>query len=78
MSESFPAGIRGTAVGASYNIGRIGSMASPPLIGRAAETYSIGLGIAMLGVAYAACAVIPGVWIRERMFDPKAVEAPAA
>ena len=33
LSESFPAGVRGTAVAVSYNLGRIGSMASPLLIG---------------------------------------------
>ena len=29
MSESFPTSIRGTAVAASYNVGRIGSTISP-------------------------------------------------
>ena len=79
LSESFPASVRGTAVATSYNLGRIGSMASPLLIGMAAEDYSIGLGIGLLGISYAVCAVVPGVFIREKMFDPKAVEpAPAA
>jgi len=77
-SESFPASVRGTAMGASYNIGRIGSTISPILIGRAAEDYSIGAGIALLGVAYAICACIPGLFIREKMFDPKAVEGAKA
>ena len=75
LSESFPADLRGTAVATSYNIGRIGSMASPLLIGMAATNYSIGLGIGLLGIAFAVCAVVPGVFIREKMFDPKAVEA---
>lgn len=74
MSESFPAGIRGTAVGTSYNLGRIGSTLSPLLIGIAASNYSIGLGIGLLGIAYAVCALIPGVFIKEMMFDTKAVE----
>ena len=79
LSESFPASVRGTAVATSYNLGRIGSMASPLLIGMAAEDYSIGLGIGLLGISYAVCAVVPGVFIREKMFDPNAVEpAPAA
>ena len=73
MSESFPASIRGTAVGTSYNLGRIGSTISPLLIGRVATSYSIGLGIGLLGVAYAVCAIIPGLFIQERMYDPKAV-----
>jgi AAHS family cis,cis-muconate transporter-like MFS transporter len=79
MSESFPASIRGTAVAVSYNVGRIGSTLSPLLIGIAATNYSIGMGIGLLGIAYAVCALIPGLFIREKMFDPKAVEhVPAA
>jgi AAHS family cis,cis-muconate transporter-like MFS transporter len=74
MSESFPAGIRGTAVGAAYNLGRIGATVSPLLIGLAASTYSIGAGIALLGIAYAVCALIPGVFVREQMYDPSAVQ----
>jgi len=56
MSETFPASIRGPAVGTSDNVGRIGSTISPLLIGTMATTYSIGAGIALLGVAYAICA----------------------
>ena len=76
MSESFPASIRGTAVGTSYNLGRIGSTISPLLIGTVATTYSIGFGIGLLGVSYAICALIPGLFIKERQYDPKAVDAP--
>jgi MFS transporter, AAHS family, cis,cis-muconate transporter len=75
LAESFPAGIRGTAVATAYNLGRIGATLSPLLIGLAAERYSIGLGIALLGVAYAVCALVPGLFIREKMFDPTAVPA---
>ena len=75
MSESFPASVRGTAVGTSYNLGRIGSTISPLLIGTVATTYSIGLGIGLLGVSYAICALIPGLFIKERQYDPKAVDA---
>lgn len=74
LSESFPANIRGTAVGAAYNLGRIGATASPLLIGFAASTYSIGVGIALLGVAYAVCALIPGLFVREQMYDPSALQ----
>jgi AAHS family cis,cis-muconate transporter-like MFS transporter len=76
LSESFPAGVRGTAVATSYNFGRIGSTLSPILIGLAATSYSIGLGIGLLGISYAVCALVPGLFIREKMFDPKAVELP--
>lgn len=74
MSESFPVHVRGTAVGAAYNLGRIGATLSPLLIGVAANRYSIGLGLGLLGVSYAVCALIPGLFIKEKMFDPNAVE----
>jgi AAHS family cis,cis-muconate transporter-like MFS transporter len=77
LSESFPASVRGTAVATSYNIGRVGSTVSPLLIGVAASHYSIGLGIGLLGIAYAVCALVPGLFVREKMFDPRAVELPA-
>jgi AAHS family cis,cis-muconate transporter-like MFS transporter len=73
MSETFPADVRGTAVGASYNLGRIGSTLSPLLIGVVATKYSIGAGIALLGLSYAACALIPGAFIKEKLFDPMAL-----
>ena len=76
MSESFPPGVRGTAVGTSYNIGRIGSTISPILIGRVATDYTIGLGNALLGFSYALRGLIPGLFICEKMFDPKACRAP--
>jgi AAHS family cis,cis-muconate transporter-like MFS transporter len=78
LSESFPAGVRATAVATSYNVGRVGSTLSPLLIGMAATNYSIGLGIALLGISYAVCALVPGVFIEEKMFDPQAVEPAAA
>ncbi len=73
LSESFPGGVRATAVATSYNLGRIGSTLSPLLIGIAATRYSIGLGIGLLGIAYAVCGLLPGLFIREKMFDPKSV-----
>lgn len=78
MSESFPTHLRGTAVGTAYNIGRIGSTLSPLLIGIAAETYSIGAGIGLLGISYAVCAMVPGLFIKEKMFDTQAVEEATA
>jgi AAHS family cis,cis-muconate transporter-like MFS transporter len=47
---------------------------SPLLIGVAASSHSIGLGIGMLGISYAICALVPGLFIGEKMYDPKAVE----
>src|SRR4029078_10797474 len=75
MSESFPIAVRGTAVGTPYNVGRVVSTVSAMLIGMAASKYSIGLGIGLLGISYAICAIVPGLFIREKMFDTKAVEA---
>lgn len=77
MSESFPASVRGTAVGLSYNIGRIGSTISPTLIGFVARDYSIGLGIALLGISYAICGMVPGLFVPERMYDPKSTDGGA-
>jgi AAHS family cis,cis-muconate transporter-like MFS transporter len=74
LSESFPAAVRGTAVATSYNIGRIGSMASPLLIGMTATNFSIGFGIGLLAIAYAVAALVPGLLIRERMFDPRSFD----
>jgi AAHS family cis,cis-muconate transporter-like MFS transporter len=77
MSESFPTSIRGTAVAASYNVGRIGSTISPILIGFVATGYSIGFGIGLLAVAYAICAIVPGLFIKERLYDPMATDSHA-
>jgi MFS transporter, AAHS family, cis,cis-muconate transporter len=40
----------------------------------AASNFSIGLGIGLLGIAYAIAAFVPGAFIREKMFDPQAIE----
>jgi len=76
LSESFPGGIRGRAVATSYALGRVGSALSPLMIGLAASKLSIGFGIGLLGLSYALCAMIPGLFIREKMFDPQAAEMP--
>ena len=73
VSESFPTSVRGTAMSTSYSVGRIGSIVSPVMIGWAAIHYSIGAGIAICGVAYLICALLPGIFIREKMYDPKAI-----
>jgi AAHS family cis,cis-muconate transporter-like MFS transporter len=78
LAESFPTSVRGTAVATSYNIGRIGSMSSPILIGYAATHFSIAFGLALLGIAYAITAIIPGLFIRDKMYDPKALGTASA
>ena len=76
LSESFPSGVRGRAVATSHALGRIGFALSPLIIGLAASTSSIGSGFRLLGISYLVCAAIPGLFIREKMFDPQAIENP--
>lgn len=70
LSESFPTHVRGTAVGAAYNTGRIGAAVAPVLIGIIATSHSIGFGLAVLGIAYAFTGLIPAFFIKEKMYDP--------
>jgi AAHS family cis,cis-muconate transporter-like MFS transporter len=70
MNESFPTHLRGTATGGAYNVGRVGAMAAPLVIGVIADNFSIGLGLAVLGIAYAGAALVPFFFIREKMYDP--------
>lgn len=74
LSESFPTALRGTAVSTAYNIGRIGSVTSPILIGYIATGHSITIGLSILGISYAICGLIPGLFIREKIFDPQKTE----
>lgn len=71
MTESFATKIRGTAVGGAYNVGRIGAAIAPTAIGVIATEYSIGLGLIVMGGAYFFTGVIPGLFIREKMYDPQ-------
>jgi AAHS family cis,cis-muconate transporter-like MFS transporter len=71
MTESFDTSIRATAVGGAYNLGRVGAAVGPALIGLIAANYSIGLGIAVMGIAYLLTAIIPAIGIPEKMFDPQ-------
>ncbi len=73
LAESFPTSVRGTCVATSYNIGRIGSMSSPLMIGYVSTNFSIAYGLALLGIAYAITGIIPALFIRDRMYDPQAL-----
>lgn len=75
LAESFPTKVRGTAVASANALGRAGSMLSPIFIGLVAQRYSIAYGIAFLGIAYAIASILPGLFIREKMYDPKAVNS---
>lgn len=78
LNESFPTKIRGTAVSSVNAIGKGGSMLAPLVIGIIAQNSSIGFGMAFLGIAYIVCGIVPGLFIRERMYDPGAKTAEAA
>jgi AAHS family cis,cis-muconate transporter-like MFS transporter len=43
------------------------------MIGFVSTQYSIAFGISLLGIAYAICAIIPGLFIPNKMYDPKSV-----
>src|SRR6185369_2023016 len=81
MTESFDTRVRATAVGGAYNLGRVGAAVGPALIGVIATSYSIGLGLAVMGGAYLLTAVLPALFIKEKMYDPhggRGVAAPAS
>ena len=44
------------------------------LVGVLFVFFTIGFGIALLGVSYVVCALVTGLFIREKMFDPSAIE----
>ena len=71
LTESFPTAIRGTAMGGSYNIGRIGSALAPLTIGYMAMHNSIGAGLLLMAGAYFLCGLIPTLFIKEKQYDPQ-------
>lgn len=69
MSESFPTTVRGTAFGGSYNLGKIGAVIAPTVIGYLATGGSIGLGFLVMGAAYFLCGIVPALFIKEKQYD---------
>ncbi len=69
QAECWPTAVRGTGLGGTFNIGRLGSFLSPLFIGVLAVNYSIGAGIAALGVAYVLAAITLIVGVGEKQFD---------
>lgn len=57
-SELFPAAVRGSALGFSYNIGRVVSAAAPFLIGRLSEGGGLSAALCVTSAAFLAAAVI--------------------
>jgi AAHS family cis,cis-muconate transporter-like MFS transporter len=69
MAESFATRVRGTAMGAAWNFGRIGGAAAPLAIGFTATYHSIGLGFVIMGGAYFIAGIIPSLFIKEKIYD---------
>jgi MFS family permease len=57
-SELFPTSLRGTAMGFSYNVGRVVSAAAPYLIGAAAQQAGLSYALCITSVAFVFAAVI--------------------
>ena len=57
-SGLFPTSLRGTAMGFTYNLGRIASAVAPFTIGALSETLGLGIAFVMTAAAYLAAAVI--------------------
>ena len=71
MAESFSTDVRGTAIGGAYNMGRLGAAIAPATIGFIAAGGSFTMAFIVMGTAYFIAGVIPGLFIRERQYDPQ-------
>ncbi|MPW43065.1 MFS transporter [Acinetobacter guerrae] len=71
LTESFSTANRGLAAGISYNIGRIGGAIAPPTIGLIATHTSFAIGFFVICTAYVITALIPALFIKDRMYDPQ-------
>lgn len=71
MSESFPTECRALGTALSYNLGRIGAMLSPVIIGAiAAGNHSYSMGFMLIAGFYFACGCVV-LFIKEKQFDPQ-------
>lgn len=71
MAESFSTDVRGTAIGGAYNMGHLGVAIAPATIGMIAAGGSFTMAFIVMGAAYFIAGVIPGLFIRERQYDPQ-------
>lgn len=71
MAESFSTDVRGTAIGGAYNMGRLGAAIAPATIGFIASGGTFALAFIVMGAAYFIAGMIPGLFIRERQYDPQ-------
>jgi MFS family permease len=63
-AEIYPTGIRASAQGFTYNIGRIASAAAPWAVGSLAQTHGFGAALSLSSAAFV-LAAISWVWIPE-------------
>jgi MFS family permease len=63
-SEVFPTGVRATAQGLTYNLGRGLSAAAPLTVGALATVYGLGAGLAITSFAFVVAAAL-WIWIPE-------------
>jgi len=75
MAESFSTDVRGTAIGGAYNMGRLGAAVAPATIGMIAAGGSFTMAFIVMGATYFIAGVIPGLFIRERQYDPQQTAA---
>lgn len=71
LTESFDTPNRGMAAGLSYNIGRLGGAIAPPTIGLITTHSSFAIAFFVIGVAYVITAIIPAIFVKDRMYDPQ-------
>ncbi len=57
-SALFPTAVRGTALGFTYNLGRIASAVAPFTIGKLSESMGLGVAFVLTAAAYASAALI--------------------
>ncbi len=70
MSESFPIECRALGTAFSYNLGRIGAIVSPVIIGAiATQKGSYSMGFLLIASFYFACGIM-ALFIKEKQFDP--------
>ncbi len=73
MSESFPTECRALGTALSYNLGRIGAMVSPVIIGMiATQKGSYSMGFLLIAGFYFACGGVV-LLIKEKQFDPNQI-----
>ena len=58
VAETFPTAIRATALGVTYNLGRVVSAIAPFTVGSLAQSRGFGVGFAMLSLAFVAAALM--------------------